>query len=921
MATRISQVVTEALDAGSGGYRVSQIVLEQLVGLVEVDFDDLDQQSGSVIGLTWVELYHKDSSGADQTYLWAPVDLTDASTYYGGYKEPRLLGMGDINRGLSDRMGQYEAAEWSFTVSDTDRLVRGFFDRTATKHLLNRMVLARMIDDDSRRDELRPRLLVRGLIRHYQPRGPLHFEFIARDHIASKFGPANLEKQIPQRLITRDDFPYAPAEAVGRPVPIVYGNLGNQASASEPPTPVIDPTIGAFVNGFGVVPGYATSASAASAPSGVSTSVSSGGTLPTTIANGEYGALVTSVDSNGVESDPQVFYYNGPTIGRGSFSSAGSPLSPNYVETPDGTQKIDVSWSSAAGAVSYRVYLGGFYYRCLFDQMLSVAEPTTSCSFTAGPDGLAPSPDNITPGATVPTFSIAHRWGVSAVLADGETAIADLWQSEVHPYRRTLHLEWTAVTGAVGYKLYRKHPDSRAWSQVRAVSTTSFDDDLLNTGWTSIAGAPKPIGLVPTTYVGLLTPAAGGNPQHAFLVAGHACAAIDEVYLGDAKVSDSNFGATWFVPGKTGYSTYWPNTGTTQYYDINGRRYTMIFVVGSDGAAAASGEKPITVNVQGIEDVGDSSGTLLTSIADIYRHAITNWLFQSYESGAWLSAPAWPTDVDGTVTSQVDSGSFDDVADIHAARLSGGYPGAIVFGANGESITLRDAVARLNLSADCQAGFNRNSQFFVTAFDHRASVATGARAYTQLNDIVKDTFQLEPKTDEVENVVVVSYAKKYTDAANDWGVDRQEVRDEDAIADLQEERRSPLVELHGIRSAAVAQDIAQRRLALYKEPPQWVYVTTNLKGLGSELGDTITVTHLGGTSASGWTDRTLRVMRHVTAPSKYLVRLECLDVARLYEQGAHDIPAASLSVTDGLDASGWWRRDVAAGGEEYTRPL
>ena len=39
----------------------------------------------------------------------------------------------------------------------------------------------------------------------------------------------------------------------------------------------------------------------------------------------------------------------------------------------------------------------------------------------------------------------------------------------------------------------------------------------------------------------------------------------------------------------------------------------------------------------------------------------------------------------------------------------------------------------------------------VTAFDHRATVATGARAYTQTHDIVADTFELEARTDEVEN--------------------------------------------------------------------------------------------------------------------------------------------------------------------------
>src|SRR5690606_6421048 len=81
-------------------------------GPTEVDFGDLDQQSGQVIGLSWYELAHVDEHGADKTFLWAPVDLVDPDEYYGGFKEARVLAFGNINRGLSDSRGEYESAEW-----------------------------------------------------------------------------------------------------------------------------------------------------------------------------------------------------------------------------------------------------------------------------------------------------------------------------------------------------------------------------------------------------------------------------------------------------------------------------------------------------------------------------------------------------------------------------------------------------------------------------------------------------------------------------------------------------------------------------------------------------------------------------------------------------------------------------------------
>jgi hypothetical protein len=160
------------------------------------------EQAGNTIGLSWVEFLHKTAAGAAKTYLWSPVDLTDPSFYYGGFKDGRVLSFGEIIRGLSDARGHLEGSTFSWIQADTDHLLRGLMDSVQAKYFKNKMALIRMISDASRRLFRRPRLLARGVIKGYRPRGPLHFEFTAEDFLSSKFGAGNLNKQIPPRTIS-----------------------------------------------------------------------------------------------------------------------------------------------------------------------------------------------------------------------------------------------------------------------------------------------------------------------------------------------------------------------------------------------------------------------------------------------------------------------------------------------------------------------------------------------------------------------------------------------------------------------------------------------------------------------------------------------------------------------------------------------
>jgi hypothetical protein len=886
----------------------------------EVDFGTLPQQSGEVIGLSWVELDHVDTGGNPKTYLWAPVDLNDPIDYYGGYKEPRIIGFGEINRGLSDRLGQYEAAEWSWLASDAaigatpSHLIRALLESDRSKTIENRMALIRMIDDASRRLLKMPRVLVRGIVRDVQPRAPLHVQFIARDFLASKFGPANLEKQIPQRTISRVQFPDCPIATVKKPVPILYGDLSD-AGSSNPPPVLTGTATGAHVDDGYQIFGFAPLVSDAAVPTGLGLTTAGGGTVSDDVPDAKYGVFVTAVDASGRETDPDCGFTNVPHNGsRGTFPANVQTI------TVNGSQSIVATWSAAANAAKYRVYLSWYYYGARVTQFIEVTAPTVTATFTTSPPWQTPvTAANITPGANLSQWGQYHHYAVSAVYANGETALSApdgtaTWQGHRRPFR----VEWLAPAIApLSYKVYRREP-AATWDRVWQVpvGTTQFDDDNLDTNVTYITGAPVPTGAIPLIPVGTVMDLSSPSQQwYRFLVAGHAVKEIVDLYQGGVRVDPGKYGVTFAVPGKTGYSTYFANTGNPQYVDIGGERFTCVMVRGPDGLVAADGSQPLTANVKGKETTGDGTGTLIEQLADIYRDLVVQWFLQNYKTGGPLAVPTWPVDVDGTVMPQVDVASFDALKAVHAVRLVGGYPGVIAFGVNGEHITLRQAIARLNLSADCQSGFNRNSAYFVSALDTSSAVGAAAKNYTQLHDTIRASFELAPRTDEVENIIVHSYRRRYVVGQGQaaWDVLEAELADATAIADRREEKRSPVIELYGVRSASVANDIVRRRLDFYKETPRYVMVATNLKGLSTELGDVIKVTNIEGTGVSGWTDRLCRVVRHMTNPQTYTVRLECLDVHRLFFPSTPTSPTAGAQQeAEQLAAEQVWAAAVRA---------
>ena len=376
---------------------------------------------------------------------------------------------------------------------------------------------------------------------------------------------------------------------------------------------------------------------------------------------------------------------------------------------------------------------------------------------------------------------------------------------------------------------------------------------------------------------------------HKFLVAGHACKSIDSWYVGGIRQptfsaqGDPDTEAYFLIPGYSAYDNAFGTNVTTE--TINGRLYTVCYVKEGgnspiDVESIRNGSTPFSLNVQGIEDVGNGTGTVISRSFDIYKHAMQNWVFGDYQAGAWLSTPTFP-DSEGVLLMREES--FSEASALSARRVGGGYVGAGGFGLDGNFMSVREAVRVLNVSCDCDSGLNRLCQFFVSMTDDAAAVLTASPVFVDADDVKRGSFSVDDDFANHFNVVPFAYAKDYVSGSKTpWrGVD--EARDQASIDGYEDTLTMPVQELGFVRDQVTASDIAHRKLLRHKDPPRRVQFTTPVQGYNAELGDVRLLSHYEGVGATGWSRQPLRVHRHAANLNDDTVQFECYDLSRLFE--------------------------------------
>lgn len=373
---------------------------------------------------------------------------------------------------------------------------------------------------------------------------------------------------------------------------------------------------------------------------------------------------------------------------------------------------------------------------------------------------------------------------------------------------------------------------------------------------------------------------------HEFLVCGHAVKSIDSWYVGGvrqevASAEGSPTDAYFLVPGYSAWNVAFPGVTTVT---INGHRYTVIYLKEGgtsplDVEAIRTGDTPLTLNVQGVEDVGDGSGALVTNAMSAYRHAMQNWVLGNYQAGAWLPSPTFP---DSELVSVIDEASFTAADAAAQLRLPGGYVIGGAVGLDGNFVTVRDFVRQLNASFDVDSGLNRRCQFFVSMIDDSVSGLTPQLELSDVADVLRGSFEVDDDFAAQFNIIPYRLRREYVSGADpEWRLSA-EARSGESIANYEGEFSFPVIDMHMTRDLATAADIATRKLLRHKDPPRRVKFRLAAPGLNLEIGDMRALTHFGGIGPSGWSRVPVRIHQLAANLADNTVSIEGYDMSRLF---------------------------------------
>jgi hypothetical protein len=828
---------------------------------------------GDELVLTWIEQTYTDTLDATETRVTSDAPLNDPSSYYSGKKEPRILELPTITRGLSDTQGQWQAGTMRWREAETDRAVRGRLGAATTYPLTRTTDVCRMIRESDWRAQETARLMFIGHRLRNTPAEDLSIEMESGDVIARDLERSGQELQLPQRLFSPEYTPGIPATLIEQPEPIIYGRESDALSALTPPSLIADTTAGGYMDGTYPNHGHAAMPAGPTPPASGTVGFAEGvGSLqPGDVTADTYRFQIAGIDAGGDWGDPTYFNLDA----EGSFTITGA------------NKSIVVSWTNpgASTAVTWRVmmgYVASGHVR--YVQYREVSGASTSCTFdnmpSAGEIGLGDFSQYGTDCVGTPVAY--YHYVVAAVLSDGSTTAVNgttnRGYARYQGYVRTAQIEVDTATlpvGATHVRVWRVAPGwipgnatygyfEAAIATVNADGNVYVNDDWVGTGLT-VADPEIEQGAFNITgyYGGEEILPASGLYWHRWFVCGHAVADL-EVYLNDVGAYTTptklvgEYGVDWLAPGKTGYTTY---VSATEYRDFNGRRYTIVYGRGSTADALATGTGTIRVNVSGVEDVGDASGTLLTEPHAQFKHWFVNFFLQDYQSGAWLATPTWDP-VAGW--DKVNTSSWDDAAAAAAVDFGAALTGG---GVIAELAAKRDWLSRWLISLGLRIGINAGGQWTVVRHDPDTAVA--AATYTEARHIVAGSLSFEPLHEEHWTRLPYTF---HRDGDGNWS--EGEVFDLDAEDDYDEEREGPAHALYFIKSAAVAAFVMEATLDRHKTLPWRVsFDTINLCGSNTDLGDVIGLTHTAGLHVDGWEDFLVMVEGHVTSPTTQTVRL------------------------------------------------
>lgn len=354
---------------------------------------------------------------------------------------------------------------------------------------------------------------------------------------------------------------------------------------------------------------------------------------------------------------------------------------------------------------------------------------------------------------------------------------------------------------------------------------------------------------------------------HKYLVAGHACKEVSEVW----KVTSENVKTLLTIT--TDY--------TVDTSEVFGSDYITTITTVADLT-----DFEIICDVKGIEDVGDSSGVLITNPITQFEHFITTW----------LSLPASLYDAD-------ELEEAEELADSRNYESAGWISGED----NAEEV-----IQHFAFDSNGSAYHTVDGKISISIFDNvvRRGLSSTLSSVTDQDDIFKNSFKPKPQKNRACNKIIVNYGYdsfldkytkqyKYDDAISQTNMQKEVVK----IFDL------PFIEQD---NSTMAQDIAQRYVKHQKYGAMQADFKTALHILNNELTDIIKITHIAGPNIdtqNGWENNFCQIQKINPNFDNMSVSISAVDVSVILFEGAFilgDEDVLPAKWTDATAAQQWY---------------
>jgi len=818
-AARVSQVALDLAWAAPSDLRVTQLLIE--VARPRVEPAGLTGEGGTP-GIAWIEWRGRASEvealrgrsrpgprsamprvDTLETVALSDWDLQDPPAYYHGYKSARVESFGNATRTLSDpRTGDWHGSACDIRLADPDRALRTAVANSPQRFGADALVTVRMVSRPVRAALGEPLTVFAGPIRRADPSPTLSFTLLLEDAVGH--GMLTDTLLIPQRLVEAVSLPTTlvlDPNAIGHPVPIIYGTHARDTGAVAPVYLGIE-----------------------------------NGTQHLWLVAGHY-AAVTNIFLEGISvlgtegsewtlpglSGPLVEDYNGRryTLLRGRVGTPSSVTDPVlYAEnagTVDGyfeawvtgmVGEVGVHWDANAttGARSGA--------RCLHGVDLREGDFAVGHFGRTGP-----------PGTAVPRGY------------------------EVNTY--------------TSLKLYLKN------------ETVGWGDAILKIRFT-IFSSYEETGVVITLADGVYGLDAFDTSAYQEI----------EIPVEDFEIpDDTRPDRLWIVK--------WGDD------DIS----VLVDDISLTGGAAAEGEvtpadraaggAAFALNVTGWTTTGDETGSVISDLYAQYQHFLINYVATpaGYLTGGPLANPT--TDLYDRIVEVIDESSFTTASAQAVTRYPpDGYQGAGVLGATAsDRLSVRDWIARWNLSADCRFGVSRYGELFIVLTDPTVADRDAATLVEEVNDILEGSFSIEMGW-EVQ-ATRVPYRADYHWAAGTWLAVKRDANDPGLAETYGRDIESPVKDYWFVPTAAQAKDVAEHEVERVGNPPRVLEFETGLQLATAGLGGYLRVRHFAGVGPSE--TRLVQIEELMVAPGTRRVRIRAVDVDGLIAT-AEELAARSARI-------------------------